>query len=134
MGHRQTIDCSSSPGFLKSCHPTETVAHSTHPAPPSPTPLPSATDNHWPPNSHIPSPPHSYKPSSIPHPCNTPESNPPAPTAHCSTSPRHTNPPSAPDDSPPCLFPHSQSCSRGSSRSCIPPAIDSNSPSSCPCK
>ena len=43
---------SSWPGFQKSCCPTETVARSTRPAPPSPTPLPSATDSHWPPNSH----------------------------------------------------------------------------------
>ena len=95
------------PGFQKSCCPTETAARSTRPAPPSPTPLPSATDSRWPPSSHKPS-------SDVPIRINLrqprirvihrrqPRLLRPriAPLHHS-----HTNPPSAPDDSPPCPHP-----------------------------
>src|ERR1017187_1500810 len=84
----------------------ETAAHSIPPAPPSPTPLPSATDSHWLTNSHklthhlvL----HTYKPASSPHPCNKPVSSLPAVTAHCTTSPHHTSQSSAPDGLPLCL-------------------------------
>src|ERR1019366_2628937 len=55
---------SSWPGFPKSCCPTETADRSIRHAPPSPTPLPSAADTHWPPSSHKPYPyPRWYKPA-----------------------------------------------------------------------
>src|ERR1039458_8192826 len=112
----------------------ETAARSTRHAPPSPTLLPSATDNLWPPNSHKAPPPHWYTPASNPHPCNTPESNPLAATAHCTTSPCHTNLPSAPDDSLPCPHRHAQSHIRDSWPNYRPAAIDCSSPGSRPCK
>src|SRR6266571_6577561 len=121
--------------FRKSCCPKEIVAHSTRPAPLSPTPLPSAADTHCPPNSHkLHSSAHWYKPASTLHRCNIPASNPPAPTVHCSTSPYHTNSPSAPDDSPPCPHPHPQSHIRGLWPKNTPTAIAHSSPNSPPCK
>src|SRR5664279_6327746 len=98
------------PDSKKSCLPTETAGRLTCPAPPSPTPPPSATDTRWHPSSRIPScrfvP--SYKPASFPHSYNNTASVPLAPTVHCTTSRNQTSPPSAPDDSPPSPNPHKQ--------------------------
>src|SRR5262249_32629294 len=114
--------------------PTETAARSPHPAPPSPTPLPSATDNPWPPNSHTPPPLHWCRSVSTSHPCNTPAFSPPAATAHCTTSHSHTNPPPSPDDSAPGQSRQGRSHSGGSSPNNTLTAIDSRSPDSRPCK
>src|ERR1700677_4938698 len=103
--------------------------------PPSPTLLPSATDNPWPPSLHK-HHPHLrwYKSASKPHSCSTPESNRLAATEHCSILPRRTNSRFGRDDRPLCRNRYSQSHTLGSWHKNRPTAIDCSSPDSYPCK
>ena len=71
---------------------------------------------------------------SAPHRCNTPAPAPPSRSAHCTTSPHHTNSPSAPDDWPPCPSPHCQSYNHAPLPRSTPRPITPWSPHTCPCK
>ena len=125
---------------MKSCSPTETAARSS-PAPRRLLPLrfrrqPITTCNPFHPVG---------RQFQLPAPVNrrltltrirviTRASSPPARTAHCTTSPRHTSPPSAPDGSPPCRTGIGKAIAVVRSPTDTRWSIECNSPGSCPCK